>query len=591
MPQMSIYLSVLLCFTFLEATQCIAPPHPDFLDEYRRTRRRHLKEKIKDLSYNSTTPELRLLSPTLCEDLNHQECRRLDNNFAEHSKKTRRIIEATGTIKTLVLLVRFTDHADRRLPTREDVNAMWNAQQGEAEDKLPTGSVGEYLRRNSYGTLNVDAHVKDWIPTDNSEMYYSFDKSGLTRDLSSALHPVLQVLDALGEDFSQYDQDGDGVLDSVVFQHSGFPAEVGGWDCYTRRGHSQRIWSHAVSTDNDEWRSFDGKYKLGGYMVASALRGTCGYQLARIGVPTHEFIHTWGIPDIYDTAGDWIGSGCGHYDIMSSPYGIDGKQTNPGNMGPWTKLKSGWLDPIEITEDGEYLIEASFLNENVFIIKDKFAENEYLLIENRQPLQWDALLPGSGILIWHIDDNLENNSRRGFPGQYEWPGNGNHYRVAVVQADGMYHLEKGDNTGDENDFWTEGQQLGPGPYELIASDFTQYPNTNSYAFETVFPTGIRIYDFSQSGSLMSFKVQGLSPAETTPPIPEPTRPPTRFPTGPPLVDPSMEPARANEPVLEPSQIPVIVPELQGPPPVVNSAASSVTLTTPVFALFLVCFVL
>lgn len=453
--------------------------------------------------------------------------------------------------------------------------------------------------------------MKDWIPTDDTELHYSFGRSGLTRDLSRALHPVLRVLDALGEDFSQFDQDGDGVLDSVVFLHSGFPAEVGQWDCYNGRVSSQRIWSHAVSTYNDEWRSFDGKYKLGGYMVASALRGTCGYKLARIGVPTHEFIHTWGIPDIYDTAGDWIGNGCGHYDIMSSPYGIDGKQTNPGNMGPWTKLKSGWLDPIEITEDGEYLIEASFLNENVFTIKDKFAENEYLLIENRQPLQWDSLMPGSGILIWHIDDNLDNNSRRGYPGQDEWPGNGNHYRVAVVQADRMYHLEKGDNTGDENDFWTEGQQLGPGPNEMIASDYTQYPNTNSYAFETEL-TGIRIYDFSQSGSLMSFKVQGLSPAETSRTL-EPTKlptgppswsptvlvitqelptiPPTRFPTEPPLTDPTTEPARSSEPTHEPSQLPGIAPGLEDLPNLANSAASSAMLAIPAVSLLLVFFML
>lgn len=149
MSEMSLYLCLLLCLTFFEVTQCIAPPHPDFLDEYTRIRRRHLKEKRHDPLYNSTIPELRFLSPTLCEDLTHNECRRLDSHFAEHSKKTRSIIEATGTIKTLVLLVRFTDHNERRLPTRENVNAMWNAQEGEAEDKLPTGSIGEYLRRNS----------------------------------------------------------------------------------------------------------------------------------------------------------------------------------------------------------------------------------------------------------------------------------------------------------------------------------------------------------------------------------------------------------------------------------------------------------
>mmetsp|Transcript_6258 Transcript_6258/g.9621 ORF Transcript_6258/g.9621 Transcript_6258/m.9621 type:complete len:621 (+) Transcript_6258:254-2116(+) len=620
MTQMVNYLSMLLGFAFLEIVRSIAPPHPDFSDEYRKIRRRHLEEKINDPLYNSTISELRLLSPELCEDLTHHECRRLDDRFAEHSHKTRRIIEGTGTVKTLILLVRFSDHVNRKLPTREDVHAMWNAQEGEEEGILPTGSIGEYLKTNSYGNLVIDAHVKDWIVTDDTELHYSFGRSGLTRDLSKALHPVLEVLDALGEDFSQYDQDGDGVLDSVVFLHSGFPAEVGGWDCYTGQNHIQRIWSHAVSTYSDEWTSYDGQYTLRGYMVASALRGTCGYALARIGVPTHEFIHTWGIPDIYDTAGDWVGSGCGHYDIMSNPYGIDGLQTNPGNMGPWTKLKSGWLQPIEITEDGEYEVEASFLNENVYMIKNKFAENEYLLIENRQALQWDSLIPGSGILIWHIDDNLENNSERGYPGQYAWPGNGKHYRVAVAQADREYHLEKGENTGDENDFWSDGQELGPGPFEWIASDFTKYPNTNSYAFGNIFLTNIRIYDISQSGLVMSFKVEGLSPMpvptnvpselpmlETTRPLPAPTRTPTQFPTFPPTLSPTIpptipptfpifnlspQPVRDNMNEPEPSQLPpVIAPNIQpSPPPLVRSAAPS-AMTIPVVTLLLLFFML
>jgi len=535
------------------------PPHPDFVDEYRRTRRRRLRKSRQGEYFGSVQANLELLAPELCEDLSYDDCRRLDRRFLDHAKKTKEIMIKSGTVKTLVICVKFSDHIDRRLPSQNDIDMLWNAKEGEAVDKVPTGSVSEFLRRNSYGKMNLIANVKDWIVTDQTEDYYSYNKSGLTRRFANALYPALRVIDALGEDFSQYDQDGDGVLDSVVLLHSGFPAEIGGFDCYSRRDHQNRIWSHAVSSFDNKWTSFDGKYSLGGYMVASALRNTCGDQLARIGVMTHEFIHTWGVPDLYDTGGDWIGKGLGIYDIMSNPYGIDGKQTHPSSMGPWTKMQSGWLEPIEIKQNGEYIIEASAINPSVFLIKDGFPDGEYILIENRQPINWDRHLWNGGLLIWHIDEKAENMKKRGYPGQYEWPGNCKHYRVAVAQADRNYDLEKGINDGDQSDFWAKDQQLSPGPHELVATNYSQYPNTNSYTCERIFPTGIRIYDISISGLVMAFKVLGIAPAAppTEKPSWSPTPPPTPLPTWTPTEAPTRK-ETSSSPTLE-SEIPSYSP--------------------------------
>jgi M6 family metalloprotease-like protein len=544
----------------------IAPPHPDYLEEYKK--RRKLSETATSNQTLTRISEsrkrnlkLQRLSPELCHGLTEHECRRLDDSFLSYTQKARALV-LSGTLRTLVLCVRFSDHMKRDLPSLNDIQALWTAGEGEATDILSTGSIREYIRQNSYNNLYLEADVFDWVTTDNTELYYSFDVSGLSGDLSSCAFPVLQALDDLGIDFSRYDLDGDGVIDSLVILHSGFPAEVGGIDCYKQRSPEQRIWSHAMGTVNNPWISSDGQYTIGGYTVASSLRGICGSDLARIGVMAHEFVHTWGIPDLYDMAGDWIGKGIGTFDIMSNPYGLDGAQTHPSNMGPWVKMQSGWLDPIEITQDGEYFVEASALNPSVYIIRDDFPNGEYLLIENRQPIGWDALLWGGGLLIWHIDDNMENNSRRGFPGQEGWPGNGNHYRVAIAGSDRNFDLEKGYNNGDDSDFWVSGSELAPGLFEFEATDYSQYPNTNSYMLGRIFPTGLRIYDISQSGTVMSFKVEGIStapPLTSTPtpaPVPPPTLSPSRSPTRKP---PEATPSPLGKPTRQPTGTPIASP--------------------------------
>lgn len=81
---------------------------------------------------------------------------------------------------------------------------------------------------------------------------------------------------------NKYDLNGDGIIDSLVSLHSGYPSEIGDVDCTNDRVYQNRIWSHAIGTFADKRVSADGQYSLGEYMVASALRGTCSGDLARI---------------------------------------------------------------------------------------------------------------------------------------------------------------------------------------------------------------------------------------------------------------------------------------------------------------------
>jgi len=213
--------------------------------------------------------------------------------------------------------------------------------------------------------------------------------------------------------------------------------------------------------------------------------------------------------DLYDGQDAKVGRGVGGFDIMATPYGPKNDPSWPGHLSAWSRMKVGWLVPIEITEDGVYSIQASELSNQAYVIRKPYPYDEYLLIENRQPLWFDARLWTGGLVIYHIDDRADLQSQRGYPGQEGWPRNGNHYQVAVLPPDGQYNLEKGDNDGDVGDFWKEGMTLGPGNGRV-------FPNTDAYQFGNIRNTGVTITDIKNADSVMTFRVSGLSetPAPT-----------------------------------------------------------------------------
>jgi M6 family metalloprotease-like protein len=350
----------------------------------------------------------------------------------------------TGVVRALVLLVRFTDHVDKILPPMSEINTLFTAD--EIDTLLaPTGSIKSYLKANSDGRLNFEAEVVDWKMTNNTELYFASDTNGkpvygVTHQMKYAMYPILDQLDADGFDFSRFDGNNDGYIDVIVLLHSGFAAELGNADCFTKKTSESRIWSHAMTYSPNPWVSKTKNnmaYKSHAYAVSAGIRGYCKSRVPRLGVITHEVLHTFGLPDLFGN----LGFGIGHYDIMSYPYGRSGSQIHPSFLSPWSKIQIKWLDPIPIEYDGLYTIKASEMINQTYIIQKGYPDGEYLLIENRQNLTWDALLYNGGLLIWHIDDTQVYQKYRGYPQQEGWPGNGNHYQIALEQADRQYHLE------------------------------------------------------------------------------------------------------------------------------------------------------
>ena len=226
-----------------------------------------------------------------------------------------------------------------------------------------------------------------------------------------------------------------------------------------------------------------------------------------------------------ETVDDIHLGGLDHFGVMGSSSGNSGDLAWPGHPAAWTRLQLGWVEPITIERDGTYDIRPVEEFPDIYKITTGFQDKEYLLLENRQPIEGDFdekfFSPG-GIAIYHVDENIwdvfptntKGNNPSGGPFLDGWPGNGKHYPVALLQADGLYELEQGINGGQSADLWNDASQvLGPGNGEKVA-ETASYPNTDSYQNGNIVPTGITLSNFkSKPGTnVMTFDVCGF---ETT----------------------------------------------------------------------------
>ncbi|CAJ1943443.1 unnamed protein product [Cylindrotheca closterium] len=433
------------------------------------------------------------------------------------------------TIKVLVVLVQWSNHDSRTLPTQNDVNQLWN---GPGNSTLVPGeSVADWMNSNSYGKYQVQADVADWYRVQETEAAASFGDMGNAVNGSQGLETILQpALENTGFNLSDY-ADQSGALIGVIFVHSGYGAEQGGVDedgaDFLDRIES-KSWGVDVQIEDDA--------RLQTFATVSAFKGVNGTNMTGVGNHIHGWMHArFGLHDLNDLGGRYNDSavapgGIGAFGIMSFPEGPGYDNAYPGILTPYYKIEIGVLEPIDIVEDGVYRVNASSLEPDVYRIQTPYPLGEYLLIENRQPILSDSNIwaPG-GIVIYHIDELADGNKVRGGPFVEGWPGNGDHYKVAVLQADGLYELEQALNLGDPNDFWKTGDILGPGNGEAVATDQGTYPNTDSYQGGNIQVTEVTIFNFQDEGNgEWSFEVTGIAQKINIPPlfVPEPVRCPS-----------------------------------------------------------------
>lgn len=363
-----------------------------------------------------------------------------------------RIIDPSGRIRKLVLLLRFKGHEKRTLPSTETYDIVFNKPGGHPE-YAPAGSAYDYSKEVSYEKMSITTHIVDWIDLPETEQYYANGDSGDFTRIAEGIRYALDYADRHRLiDFRDFDRNGDGYADLFSVLHSGYGAEFPDVDINGVE-REDRLWSHQSRIPY--WTSRRSHVRVSEYSLSTGLRSVEGSSPCRIGLLAHEVAHLGGLPDLYDGR---VGRGIGSWGLLGFSEGFSGQGHAPSHFSPWAKIRLEWLKTKPLTKSGTYTIRQVEDYPDVYKIQAGFPRNEYLLIENRQPVRFDRDLPGGkgGLAIWHIDENKKHNRQPGHPGVPGWPENGAHYMVALLQADGRFDLERGKGFGDADDLFRAG---------------------------------------------------------------------------------------------------------------------------------------
>ena len=298
-----------------------------------------------------------------------------------------RIIPVLGVIRVLVIAVAFPDVK----PTLSinEIKQEW------------FGTVPAYYHEISYGKLTIQGDVFGWYKLPHPESYYGrnckvindADCSGTNQSWKIANDTV--PLAEKDVNFSNYDY--------YVFIHSGAGQETS--------LKQDDIWSVTYLNQTLE---ADSK-TLTRFSIVSELEAQPNVPN---GVWCVEFAHDLGVPDLYNTT-----NGPNHGKTILGPWDLmdkgswngDPPGSLPAHMTAWAKIQLGFisgpmLETASLGVSTTLVDPTEIVSNNVHAIKvpvgDSQNSTQYYLVEVRKQIGFDSALPGAGVLITFVNENL-----------------------------------------------------------------------------------------------------------------------------------------------------------------------------------------
>ena len=329
-----------------------------------------------------------------------------------------------GDYTGLCLLIDFPD-APAQI-SREEVDAFCN--QPGYSGFGNHGSVQDYFLDVSNGSLRYRTVVAPYYTARQDSSHYGDTGVAYPVRARELINEALACHVQAGFDFSGLTADPQQAVYATNVLYAGPPAAVWG----------QGLWPHASRLDLP--------------VRLAAGRAAMDYQITSIGdrlslgVYCHENGHMLcDFPDLYQYADQRIG--VGRYCLMC--LGANPDPGQPTQVGAYLRYRAGWGQATPLTADRHRLPPAS---SNRFLLHQR-SDTEYFILENRRQTGRDAMLPGSGLAIWHIDE-LGSNAR-----PLDAPEGHQHAECVLLQADGADDLGRGNGDGDSRDLF--GPDPGP----------------------------------------------------------------------------------------------------------------------------------
>ncbi len=289
------------------------------------------------------------------------------------------------------------------------------------------GSVRDYFLEQSYGKLDFEFDVVGPITVTYNAEYYAADNSRVAAMVNTVCKKVDDDVD-----FSLYDADDDKSVDQVVIIYAGYGAA---------QGAENTIWPHEwnakYASGGNAYRTRDG-VSIAVYCVSCELMGngkTDKGHIDGVGTSCHEFSHSLGLPDFYDTGhndGTSAGAfGMGAWDLMCSGcYNGDSNGRCPSAYTAYERWFAGWLEPTELKSGCQVENMPSLVDSPVaYVIYNEKTSTEYYLLQNIQQKGFDTAQPGHGMLVMHVDYDEEawnyNSVNR----------DASHQRMTIIPAD------------------------------------------------------------------------------------------------------------------------------------------------------------
>jgi len=336
-----------------------------------------------------------------------------DQMFAEE-KKHKAGGKNKGRINNVVIFIIFKGETGFTT-TYNHIDTMFNDASSDSAN-----SMYNFYKLASYGQLSIVSHFYPKPSGDTILSYQDFFERNYYLPYSSSNPNGFSTsnegwsrknkLLAAAIDYVQtsipsnlnFDNDNDGRVDNVCFLVSGSAIAGAGI-----------LWPHRSMLDIDPYYSnitINGKIVSDYNLCLEYMYGSN----SNTGVITHEMMHTLSAPDLYNYNYSPIDP-IGTWDLMAST-----NYTTPQGLGVYMKYKyGGWIDNIpEIITSGTYTLypaNGSSPQKTAYKIYPDpfFYGNEYLVLEYRNTASniFEGNLPGSGILIYRIDDRYQGNAQ------------------------------------------------------------------------------------------------------------------------------------------------------------------------------------